>query len=81
MREKEIRTQKKKIVKNETRWGQIMCSGKNPSSFTELQKEKRLCVCLHIIIAPMEEKFFFYVFFFIIIYFGFFPLGSIIIKV
>lgn len=40
-----------------------------------------VCTCLHIFIASMEEKLIFLYDFFLIIYFGFFPLGSLCIKV
>lgn len=69
--------QRKKIVKNGTRWGQILCSVKKTLLFYWMSY---VCMSLRKFTASMEEEIIFVYDFLKITYFGFFPLGSISIK-
>lgn len=50
--------QKKKIVKNGTRWGQILCSGKKTALLLRLGRKGNGCMCVDMFVTPMEEMVF-----------------------
>lgn len=50
--------QKEKIIKNGTRWGQILCSGKKCYSSAALQKEETVYMCLCIYHLWKKNSFF-----------------------
>lgn len=82
--------QKKKIVKNGTRWGQILCSGKKNCSFTEVGKEGEwVYVCGRVRNTYGRNGFCLFVYFFwggvvllacFLFFNGFFSMGSISLK-
>lgn len=49
----------KEKIKNETRWGQILYSGRKGFSSDALQKEERLCTCIHAYIYLWKKNSFF----------------------